>query len=460
MNHQPIMQRIRSGEIEFLRYLWCDNSNVIRAKSLYMPSFMAYHADDSDEDLRAALEDAVSITAAMQSVPATRDAPAPEAGLAPVADMRLVPAWDSLVTAPMQDNVALVICEMFDGPEPWMHCPRRFLRRMIARLEAHDLTLHIGYELEFYLLRPAETPGALPVPVDQSPYARSLAAHLSHEPIAAMLRALWRQGIPVEQTYAEGGAGQYEITLEHCGPLALAGRLVHARDTIHAVAHDHGLIASFLPKLYEDGAGSGLHTHMSLWQNEQNSTADPAQPYALSPAANAFMAGILQHLPALMAVCTPSRNSFRRIRPHAWSGAYQAWGIANKEAALRVIKDPLTQTPNNVELKTVDAAANPYLALGCMIAAGVDGLDRDLRLPKPAEIDPGDYSAGEREGLGIEPLPATVEAALAHFAADEVLWGAMGAAMAGVFTAVRRAELESLKDLSFDAERRLLLQRY
>ncbi len=393
------------------------------------------------------------------SVPATRDVPAPEAGLAPVEDVRLAPAWESISLPGAAERTATVICDLLKGEVPWEHCPRSYLKRMIARLHAQGLDLHIGFEIEFYLLRPQEE-APFPPPVDDLAYAQSLAGQISHEEMAEIALDLWRRGIPVAQYLAEGGPGQQEITLEHCGPLLLADRLIQAREIIHAVALKHGLQATFLPKPFPEQAGSGLHTHFSLWQEGANHTCAVGEAWDLTRETNAFMAGILNHLPALMAVTTPTRSSFRRIQPHAWSGAYQAWGIGNKEAALRVISDARSGRPSNVELKTVDGSANPYLALGGLIAAGLEGIKKGMHLPPPVEQDPADYSAAEREALHIAPLPAAAEEALGHFMADNVLQAAMGVSMAAVFAAVRRAELQSLAGCSFEEERRLLFQRY
>ena len=409
MPPENVINSLRRGGVDALRYLWCDNGNVLRAKSLFLPAFLAYYAQKSDADLLAGLEEAVTMTAAMMSVPATRDVPAPEAGLAPVEDVRLAPAWESISLPGAAERTATVICDLLKGEVPWEHCPRSYLKRMIARLHAQGLDLHIGFEIEFYLLRPQEE-APFPLPVDDLAYAQSLAGQISHEVMAEIALDLWRRGIPVAQYLAEGGPGQQEITLEHCGPLLLADRLIQAREIIHAVALKHGLQATFLPKPFPEQAGSGLHTHFSLWQEGANHTCAAGEAWDLTPQTNAFMAGILNHLPALMAVTTPTRSSFRRIQPHAWSGAYQAWGIGNKEAALRVISDARSGRPSNVELKTVDGSANPYLALGGLIAAGLEGIkkgdapaaaggDRSRRLQRRRAGGPG-YRPVARRGRG------------------------------------------------------------
>lgn len=456
-----IAEALHSGRYDQLRYLWCDNGNVIRAKTLFVPTFLARHGHEGALTCLGKLEEAVTITAAMQAMPATRDAPAPDAGLAPVQDVRLAPDWQTFAAAPNTARIASVLCDMIEGDRAWALCPRSYLRRMIEALAARDIALEVGYEIEFCLLHPDEDPDASPRPVDRTVYAQSSAAQASRTVISAILRSLWDQGVPVEQYNAESGPGQHEITLEYGPPLLMADRLVRARETIRAAARDQGLVASFLPLIFEGGAGNGLHVHMSLWRDGRNLMGGgPGTAWGLSQAGNAFMAGILQHLPALMATTTPTRNSFRRIRPHAWSGAYQAWGIANKEAALRTIGDSRTGTPTNFELKTVDATANPYIALGCVIAAGLDGLETAAQLPEPIPIDPGDYSPEQRETLGIAALPTHLEAALACFDADQTLRAAMQPRFADVFAAVRRAELASLDGLTFDQERALLLERF
>ena len=455
-----VAKALHAGHFDQLRYLWCDNGNIIRAKTLFLPTFLARYGQEEALDCLGHLEDAVTITAALQSLPATVDAPAPDAGLAPVEDVRLVPDWSTFAAAPGTDRIASVLCDMVEGETPWALCPRTFLKHMVSRLAEKDLGLEVGFEIEFCLLHPPQDAQDPPVPVDHTVYAQSTAAQASHAVISAMLRSLWEQGVPVEQYNAESGPGQHEITLEHGPPLVMTDRLIRARETIRTTAREHGLVASFLPLIFEGGAGSGLHTHMSLWQNGRNlmpGTED--ETWGLSAEGNAFMAGILDHLSALMAVTTPTRNSFRRIRPHSWSGAYQAWGIANKEAALRTIADSRTGVPTNFELKTVDATANPYLALGAIIAAGLHGLETADRLPDPIPIDPGDYSAEERAELGIVPLPSSLEEALGQFTADPVLAAALGR-LAGVFSAVRRAELATLAEQSFAQERALLLERY
>ncbi|MEQ8790308.1 MAG: glutamine synthetase family protein [Pirellulaceae bacterium] len=460
MHHEAVARQLLAGEFDLLRVMWCDNANVIRAKSLFLPPRLASASGgNNSEALLTELEQAITMTAALQALPVTLDAPAAGANLAPVQDVRLAADWSTLTICPRSPSIATVIGDMRVAQQPWTHCPREYLRRMIAAAAEAGITLEAGVELEFYLLRPGQD-DAFPTPVDQTLYASTVAAQASSRVIGDILQALWTQGVPVEQYYPESGPGQQEITLAHCAPLALADRVVLARETIRAVAAEHGLIASFAPLLFEAATGSGMHCHWSLWRDGESLMADAGGQWGLSVVAAAFMAGLLERLPAVMATTTPCVNSYRRIRPHEWSGAYQAWGVSNKEAAIRLIDDPFNDVPRHFELKTCDASANPYIALATVIAAGLDGVRQSATLPEPVGIDPGDYSDSQRVEHHIAPLPTSLEQAIACFETDKVLRTAMGEQFATAFLAVRRAEWEFMKDMTLEEERRLLLQRY
>lgn len=161
-----------------------------------------------------------------------------------------------------------------------------------------------------------------------------------------------------------------------------------------------------------------------------------------------------------MAITTPSPNSYRRLRPHCWSGAYCAWGMDNREAALRVPSNPLPPSPTHVELKTVDGAANPYLALGGAIAAGLDGIAHGYPLPEPVQQDPGTLSEEERCDRGITLLPQSLDVALGALEANAVLLDALGKPLAQTHLAVRRAELAAMEGMTLEAEVNLLRDRY
>ena len=213
-----------------------------------------------------------------------------------------------------------------------------------------------------------------------------------------------------------------------------------------------------MPAIRKDGPGNGCHLHFSLWNKGGNITGARVG-HELSDRAQSFAAGVLEHLPALMAITTPSPNSYRRIRPGAWSGAFQIWGYDNREAALRVPTEPRGPT-TNVELKTVDATSNPYLALGAVIACGLDGLNRDLKSPPPVEVAPGSLDASEQRKSGVKRLPDALDVSLQALTEDSVILDALGEPLARAVIATRRAEMNDLKDVTLDDEVDLLLERY
>ena len=181
---------------------------------------------------------------------------------------------------------------------------------------------------------------------------------------------------------------------------------------------------------------------------------DPKGRFGVSALGYHFVAGVLEHLPALLALTCPSVNSYRRLQPHFWSSAYTAWGPDNREGAVRIpstfASDRAGST--NAELKACDASANPYLALGGLLAAGLDGVRRALEPPEPTMVDPGNYSDAERTARRIERFPATLAAALDRLERDAVLQEALGPLLARSFLAVKRAESEAFgkEDVGFE----------
>jgi glutamine synthetase len=218
------------------------------------------------------------------------------------------------------------------------------------------------------------------------------------------------------------------------------------------------MVASLAPKPWTDQAGSGAHLHWSIWDVDHtvNKLADPAGPDGLSTLARQAIAGVLTHLPGLLGLTTPSVNSFRRLQPHFWSSAYTAWGIENREAAVRVPTrywdDEAAST--NLELKASDASANPYISLGGVIAAALDGIKRGLDPGEPVNEDPGNLTDAEREQRGIRRFPLTAREALDELERDAVLTGALGAPLATEYLKVRRAEAAAYaeKDEAFELD--------
>ncbi len=450
-----VIEMLEEQDVRFVRVIWCDNANVIRGKAIHVGALARYG------------EQGVGLSVAQQAIPVMYDAPALDSGLGPVGEVWLQPDWSTLQILPYCPSHARVIGQMVRDQQPWPICSRQFLKRMIAQAADLDLEIKAAFEPEFYLLKTQTDSGTTTItPADATVFAATAAMDIQQPVIDAIADALVAQDIEIEQYYPESGPGQQEISVRYTDALAAADQHIVFRETVRAVAARQGLTASFVPKIFADSAGSGCHLHFSLWRNGQNllinpqSSPSPSHPATLPPLAESFTAGILAHLPGLMALTTPSTNSYRRLQPHLWSGAFQAWGFDNREAAIRVPSNPSPPSPTHIEVKTIDGSANPYLALGGVIAAGLDGIRQDLRLPNPVAVDPGTLSEYELRSRSISPLPRALKQAVDAFSTDSVLQTALGEPLTQAILAVRQAEWQAMKDYDLDAEVKLLLERY
>jgi glutamine synthetase len=381
----------------------------------------------------------VFIAAGAQGAPSTMDTVLPETGLTPVGEVALVPDWNTLRALPFAPGHARVMCDMHKDGHPWELCPRELVRRLQRELQSqHGMMMTAAFENEFYLLRPE---GHF---VDQSNFASTYSLNRHRVVLDEIIQMLLGQRMGVQQFHAEAGPGQLEISVHHAGALHAADHQVAVRETVHAVAEQHGLRANFLPKPFPDQAGNGCHLHVGLEDQEGHSRLD-------KPLARQFMAGVLEHLDALVAITAGLPNSHLRLVPNSWSGAYRCWGVQNREAALR-----LPASPGHFELKAVDATANPYLAVAGVLACGLNGILRQLELPRPYEVDPFSLPEDKRPPR----LPTSASQALDAFERDPVLPKAFGPALTKAFVAVRRAEVAMLEQLGPEGEVRLLSTRF
>ena len=374
--------------------------------------------------------------------------------MGPVGEVRLVPDLETFRVLPYAPHTGAVLTDHMglDGT-PAPVCQRSFLKRMERGLAERGLELRAAFENEFSLATVLD--GAY-VPIDSALCFSTIGMTAAQDYIDELAAALEAQRIPLEQYYAELGHGQQEISTAHAPALQAADEQLLVRETIRAVAARRGLVASLAPKPWPDNAGNGCHIHFSLWENASNRFYDASAPDRLSDTARAFIAGVLEHLPGLCALTAPSFNSYHRIVPQYWAGAFRCWGHDNREAPVRVASPfrGAEEASTNAELKASDASCNPYLALGGLIAAGLDGLERGLEPPAPVEVDPATLSDEERAARGVERMPASQAEALDALSDDGLLLGALGTDLAGAYLAVRRSEWEaySAGDAAFEQQ--------
>jgi glutamine synthetase len=250
--------------------------------------------------------------------------------------------------------------------------------------------------------------------------------------------------VVVEQFHPEYADGQLELSVAPESPVQAADISVLVRMTIRAVGARHGLRTSFSPKVDAAGVGNGGHVHLSLNRDDRNLMSGGSGRFGLTDEATAFSGGILEHLPALLAVGAPSVASYLRLVPQHWAGAYACWGLENREAALRMVtgSSGSEDWAANLEVKCFDLHANPYLVFAGLLAAGTAGLDAGTSLPEPVDVDPASLDDDTLAARGIARLPGTLRAALDAFTADDVLGAAFGEELTGAISSVRESELE------------------
>lgn len=442
MNKEDVGTKADAAGVRLVRLLYCDNGGVIRGKLVHR------------ESLAERLETGIGLTVAMQAFNML-DQLIPCEGMGPVGEVRLVPDPDSFVVLPYAPNAAAMMCDMLSlDRRPWAACPRHFLKRMIDRAAEEGMTFQATLENEFSLLRFDDEDGY--VPIDTGGCFSSVSMTGAAEVMDDMVAAMEDQGIAIDAYYPELGHGQHELPIRHAPVLRAADNQIWLRETVRGVAHGHGLLASLAAKPDPEQPGNSAHIHWSVWDADGATNlfhhADDA--YGLSRLGYHFIAGVLAHLPDLLALTAASYNSYRRLQPHFWSSAYSSWGPDNREASVRIASGLWGHEPEsvNLELKPSDPSNNPYLALGGLMAAGLDGANRQLDPPPVSLVDPADLSPEEQAARGVERYPTTLGAALDALERDEVLMEALGADLGRSYLAVKRSEFAAFEAESSDFE--------
>jgi glutamine synthetase len=351
-------------------------------------------------------------------------------------DQYLMPDMSTFAEIPWQKGdgprgTARVICDVFTPlGEPFVGDPRFILRRQVERARKHGYIVNMGPELEFFLFRRENGNGKiLPLPHDLAGYF-DFSTDLAQEIRQDMVDALEAFGILVEAAHHEVAVGQHEIDFEYADALRTADNAITFKFTLKAIAQQHGLYATFMPKPIYGINGSGMHTHQSLYSIEQgrNAFADPDNKYGLSEVARSYMAGILAHARGMAAVLAPTVNSYKRLVPGYEAPTYITWGRINRSALIRVpmISPGKSIEGTRAEVRCPDPSSNTYLAFAVMIAAGLDGIEKGLPLPDPVEESLFEMDSGRVAERGIRELPGTLGEAIEELRADPVICEALG----------------------------------
>ncbi len=445
-----VLDQVAEHKLELVRFLYCGGAdNKIRGKCVQA------------DRLRAFMETGVGHPWALLCFN-IEDLPVEGRGFASTGEVRIVPDPDTFAVIPYLSKVGYMLSDLVRTDRtPWELCPRSFLKRMVAKARARGLQVKAAFENEFYLAREGAEGFE---PIDDSHCYTTAGMDSAHEVILGIVDALREQGIAVEQYYPEYGGGQQEVTTVYAGALQAADRQLVFRETVRGIARQHGLQASFAPVPFAGRAGSGAHVHLSLWDNETktNLFSDVRDQHGLSRQGYWFINGILQHVRGLLALTAPSVNSYRRLQPQRLSSSYSCVGPDNREATVR-IASPFwgrEAESTNIEYRPADASSNPYLALGSLIAAGLDGMEQEATGAQMLLTDPALLSEEERQRRGIERYPGTLAQALEELERDPLLTEALGSALTKEYLLVKRADCELFRDRDDDFEIRTHLDKY
>ena len=340
-------------------------------------------------------------------------------------------------------STARMFCDIKlpDG-SPSFADPRNVLKRAMQRAGDMGFTFYIHPEIEFFLLRSLQPPE----PLDDGGYFDHTTLGDGTDFRRDAITMLEQMGISVEFSHHEAAPGQHEIDLRYADALTMADNVMTFRVVIREVAVSQGVHATFMPKPFTQHAGSGMHTHMSLFEGDTNAFYDATDPYNLSKTAKHFIAGLLRHAPEITAVTNQWVNSYKRLVSGSEAPSYACWGRANRSALIRVPQfSPGKTSSARIEYRAVDPAVNPYLAYAVLLNAGLKGIEEEYPLPEEAEDEVRRLSDRERQAIGIEELPRNLEGAIRLMENSELVAETLGEHVYEYFLRNKREEFAAYR---------------
>ncbi len=437
-----VLRTIEERDIRFIRLWFTDVLGILKSVSIAPAELEGAFAEGSGFD-GSAIEGFSRLTES---------------------DMLAKPDPSSFQILPWRGDdmpVGRMFCDILlpDG-SPSYADPRWVLKRQLAKAAQQGFTFYTHPEIEFFLFNETPDEGRDPVPVDNVGY-------FDHSPHPAgqdfrrqAISTLEHMGISVEFSHHEGGPGQQEIDLRYADALTTADNIMTFRLVVKEVALEHGVVASFMPKPFTEHPGSGMHTHVSLFEGDANAFYGPGAEFQLSPLARQFIAGLLHHAPEITAVTNQWINSYKRLAGGGEAPSYICWGHNNRSALVRVpMYKPAKGQSTRVEFRSLDSAANPYLAYALILAAGLKGIEEKYELPAATEDDVWALSDQERRAMGLRPLPGSLEQAIAAMEGSELVAETLGEHVFDFFLRNKKAEWDEYRAhvTRFEMERYLSL---
>ncbi len=361
------------------------------------------------------------------------------------ADMLALPDPSTFQILPWRgeiDPTARMFCDIQtpDG-QPAAADPRNVLRRALNKAAERGFTFYIHPEIEFYLLKSSQIGPEGPIPVDKAGYFDNVPGGTAHDFRRRAVSMLEQLGISVEFSHHEGGPGQNEIDLRYADALTMADNIMTFRTVIKEVAIEQGVYATFMPKPFTQHPGSGMHTHMSLFEGDTNAFFDASGAYHLSKTGRHFIAGVLRHAAEITAVTNQYVNSYKRLWGGGEAPSFVCWGHNNRSALVRVpLYKPNKGQSSRIEYRAIDSAANPYLAYALILNAGMKGIEEEYELPAETEDNVWDLTDSERRAMGIESLPQNLEHAIRKLEQSELAADTLGEEVFAYVLANKRRE--------------------
>jgi len=431
MNSKDVLEKIKQDDIKFISFQFTDVNGVVKS------------VDCPINQVENVLKNGIWFDGSSVE------------GFARIqeSDMRLVMDPDTyavLPWTPEEMKRARILCDIYhQNGKPFDGDPRGVLKRKLAKLkDEHKWVFNVGPEPEFFLFLQNGKENIHPVPHDIGGYFDFSANDEAVQVRTELMDALSVMGLEIEMGHHEVALGQHEIDFHFADALRTADNVLTLKYAVKAIAAQHGLIASFMPKPVFGINGSGMHCHQSIFSLDgSNLFFDEEDPFKLSTMAYQFIAGQLDHARALAAVVAPSVNSYKRLVPGYEAPVYIGWAQVNRSALIR-IPQPVPDKPQTVrlELRCPDPSTNPYLAFNVMLTAGLDGIDKGMDSPEPLnQLNVYELSDEKRREMGINMLPGSLFEALTAFDADALLKAALGNNLTDAFMKARQAEWEDFR---------------
>ncbi len=345
-------------------------------------------------------------------------------------DLKGTPILDSLQIYPWTCGTDLktarLLCKIYDhSGKRFQGDPRLILERVMDRAMELGFTFNVGPEMEFFLLKPGETTNGIPRACDKGRYFDLMPLDQGERVRKELVTYFNQMGFRIEASHHEVAPGQQEIKLRYGDALTLADRVMTMKFGVRTISKLNGLHATFMPKPFQDENGNAMHVHQSLaTKNGENAFDDPDGEYGLSDAALKYVGGLLTHAKETCGILTSHINSYKRLMPGYEAPCYISWACRNRSALIRV--PGMRGKGTRLEHRNPDPAGNPYLQFAVMLAAGLDGIVKNLHPMEPVEKDTFSMTGEERRSLGIENLPENLGEALDHIASSELMRETLG----------------------------------